>query len=101
MATATSTLRRLSVPAPFEDLLPRGGYDGLGEGYGRVTAVQLDVAATGKGSQRRSIRMEIRPDAGRVTWRAAPTAARAAQPVFRSALCSARSAGWSNGRTTP
>jgi hypothetical protein len=46
------------------------GYSGLGDRHGRLTAVQLDVAAAGKGFQRRTSRMEIRSDSGSVTWRA-------------------------------
>lgn len=45
------------------------GYAGLGEGRGRVTSVQLDVAATGKGFQRRTGRMEIREESGISVWR--------------------------------
>lgn len=48
------------------------GYTGLGQGHGRVTAVQLEVAAAGKGFQRRTGRMEISDDAGSVTWRTLP-----------------------------
>ena len=45
---------------------------GDGQGHGRVTALQLDVAAVGKGFQRRTSRTEIRGTAGSVAWRAIP-----------------------------
>lgn len=45
------------------------GYTGLGQGHGRVTAVKLDVAAAGKGFQRRTGRMEIHDGTGQVAWR--------------------------------
>lgn len=48
------------------------GYSGIGQGHGRVTAVQLEVAAAGRGFQRRIGRMEISGDAGSVTWRTIP-----------------------------
>lgn len=46
------------------------GYTGLEQGHGRVSGVKLEVAAAGKGFQRRTGRMEISDDgAGSVTWR--------------------------------
>ena len=64
------------------------GYSGLTAGRGRVTSVQLDVAATGKGFQRRTGRMEIREEAGMSVWRAiAPTVNAAHEPApLRKAL---------------
>ena len=57
------------------------GYSGLTAGRGRVTSVQLDVAAAGKGFQRRAGRMEIREEAGVSVWRAiSPTADTAHAP---------------------
>lgn len=46
------------------------GYTGISEGRGRVTSVQLDVEAAGKGFQRRTGRMEIREEGGVSIWRA-------------------------------
>jgi hypothetical protein len=40
-----------------------------GRGHGRVTGVKLEVAATGKGFQRRTARMEISDAAGSGNWR--------------------------------
>lgn len=58
------------------------GYSGLTAGRGRVTSVQLDVAALGKGFQRRTGRMEIREDAGVSVWRSiAPTVDAAHEPA--------------------
>ena len=58
------------------------GYTGIGEGRGRVTSVQFDVAAAGKGFQRRTGRMEIREEAGTSVWRAvAPAGAAATGPT--------------------
>jgi hypothetical protein len=58
------------------------GYSGLTAGRGRVTSVQLDVAALGKGFQRRTGRMEIREEAGVSVWRAiAPTVDAAHEPA--------------------
>ncbi|WP_410176528.1 hypothetical protein [Rhodococcus qingshengii] len=58
------------------------GYSGLTAGRGRVTSVQLDVAALGKGFQRRTGRMEIREEAGVSVWRAiAPTVDSAHEPA--------------------
>lgn len=62
------------------------GYSGLGEGRGRVTGVQLDVAAAGKGFQRRARRMEIRSDSGSVTWCTVPEAQDAGRAPLRAAL---------------
>jgi len=58
------------------------GYTGISEGRGRVTSVQLDVAAAGKGFQRRTGRMEIREEASTSVWRAvAPTGVAATGPA--------------------
>ncbi|KAF0966658.1 hypothetical protein [Rhodococcus sp. T7] len=62
------------------------GYSGLGDRHGRLTAVQLDVAAAGKGFQRRTSRMEIRSDSGSVTWRADTDAQTAEHAPLRAAL---------------
>lgn len=58
------------------------GYSGLTAGRGRVTSVQLDVAAVGKGFQRRTGRMEILEEAGVSVWRAiAPTVDASHEPA--------------------
>lgn len=44
------------------------GYSGLSAGRGRVTGLQLDVGAAGKGFQQRTGRMEIRDDIGQLRW---------------------------------
>lgn len=62
------------------------GYSGLGEGHGRVTGIQLDVAAAGKGFQRRTQRMEIRSDSGSVAWRTVPEIPAAGHTPLRAAL---------------
>ena len=62
------------------------GYSGLGERHGRLTAVQLDVAAVGKGFQRRASRMEICSDSGSVTWRTDTDIHTTAHPPLRAAL---------------
>ena len=62
------------------------GYSGLGEGHGRVTGVQLDVAAAGKGFQRRTQRMEIRKDSGSVSWRTVPEVQATGRAPLRAAL---------------
>ncbi|MGY4783688.1 hypothetical protein ACVH9Z_27695 [Rhodococcus opacus] len=62
------------------------GYSGLGEGHGRVTGVQLDVAAAGKGFQRRTQRMEIRSDSGSVAWRTVPEVQATGHAPLRAAL---------------
>ncbi|UNN05206.1 hypothetical protein [Rhodococcus opacus] len=62
------------------------GYSGLGEGHGRVTGVHLDVAAAGKGFQRRTLRMEIRSDAGSVAWRTVPEIQSTGHTPLRVAL---------------
>ncbi|KAF0956871.1 hypothetical protein MLGJGCBP_04799 [Rhodococcus sp. T7] len=62
------------------------GYSGLGEGHGRVTAVQLDIAAAGKGFQRRTLRMEIRSDSGAVAWRTVPEIPVTGHTPLRAAL---------------
>lgn len=62
------------------------GYSGLGEGHGRVTAVQLDVAAAGKGFQRRTQCMEIRSDSGSVAWRTVPEVQATGHAPLRAAL---------------
>ncbi len=46
------------------------GYRGVEGGRGRINAVQFDVAAAGKGFQRRTQRMEIRDGTGNLTWKA-------------------------------
>ena len=62
------------------------GYSGLGEGHGRVTAVQLDVAAAGKGFQWRKQRMEIRSGFGSMAWCAIPEAQATGRAPLRAAL---------------
>ncbi|CAG7642658.1 hypothetical protein SIM91_02345 [Rhodococcus opacus] len=62
------------------------GYSGLGEGHGRVTGIQLDVAAAGKGFQRRTQRMEIRSDSGSVAWRTVPEVQATGHAPLRAAL---------------
>ncbi|MBW0288756.1 MULTISPECIES: hypothetical protein [Rhodococcus] len=62
------------------------GYSGLGEGHGRVTGVQLDVAAAGKGFQRRTLRTEIRSDSGSVAWRTVPEVHATGAAPLRAAL---------------
>lgn len=46
------------------------GYGGVEGGRGRINAVQFDVAAAGKGFQRRTLRMEVRDGTGNLTWKA-------------------------------
>jgi hypothetical protein len=62
------------------------GYSGLGEGHGRVTGIQLDVAAAGKGFQRRTQRMEIRSDSGSLSWRTVPEIQTTGHAPLRAAL---------------
>jgi hypothetical protein len=62
------------------------GYSGLGERHGRVTGIQLDVAAAGKGFQRRTRRMEIRGDSGSVAWRTVPEVQATDHGPLRAAL---------------
>lgn len=62
------------------------GYTGLGDTYGRVTGVHLDVAAAGKGFPRRTLRMEIRGDAGSVAWRTVPETPATGPTPLRAAL---------------
>ncbi|ABH00781.1 conserved hypothetical protein (plasmid) [Rhodococcus jostii RHA1] len=62
------------------------GYTGLGDKYGRVTGVHLDVAAAGKGFQRRTLRVEIRSDAGSVAWRTVPETQATGPTRLRAAL---------------
>ncbi|MFV9456930.1 hypothetical protein ACNJ7E_26310 [Rhodococcus sp. NM-2] len=62
------------------------GYSGLGEGHGRVTGIQLDVAAAGKGFQRRTQRIEIRSDSGSVAWRTVPEVQATGHAPLRAAL---------------
>ena len=62
------------------------GYTGLGDKYGRVTGVHLDVAATGKGFPRRTLRVEIRSDAGSVAWRTVPETQATGPTRLRAAL---------------
>ena len=71
-------------------------------GGGRVTSVQLDVAALGKGFQRRTGRMEIREEVGVSVWRTiAPTVDAAHEPArLKKALCSTPIIGTSAGWTT-
>lgn len=54
------------------------GYAGLREGRGGVASVRLDVAATGRGFERRTGRMEIREEAGISVWRSVTQVADAA-----------------------
>lgn len=61
-------------------------YSGLGEGHGRVTGIQLDVAAAGKGFQRRTRRMEIRCNSGSVSWRTVPEIQAIGHAPLRAAL---------------
>ncbi|WP_458682703.1 hypothetical protein [Prescottella equi] len=44
------------------------GYTGLGEGYGRITGVSLDLAATVRGRQPRRARIHIGGGQGVVSW---------------------------------
>ncbi|MGW4339554.1 hypothetical protein ACWEK5_43245 [Rhodococcus koreensis] len=62
------------------------GYTGLDDRRGRVTGVQLDVAAAGKGFQRRTRRMELRSDSGSVAWRTVPTVPATDAATLRAAL---------------
>jgi hypothetical protein len=62
------------------------GYSGLGEGHGRVTGIQLDVAAAGTGFQRRTQRMEIRSDSGSLSWRTVPEIQTTGHAPLRAAL---------------
>ncbi|NMM91861.1 hypothetical protein B2J88_47580 [Rhodococcus sp. SRB_17] len=62
------------------------GYSGLSEGRGRVTGVQLDVAAAGKGFQQRTGRMEIRDDTGQLRWAAVDDTGAVGVPSLRAAL---------------
>jgi len=61
------------------------GYSGLSAGRGRVTGVQLDVAAAGKGFQQRTGRMEIRDESGQLRWAAVDDSTLAATPPLRAA----------------
>jgi len=62
------------------------GYTGLSQGRGRVTGIRLDVAAAGKGFQQRTGRMEIRDDAGELSWAALDNPHVAATPPLKAAL---------------
>lgn len=62
------------------------GYSGITAGRGRVTAVQFDVAAAGKGFQRRTQRMEIRDDTGSLSWHTAGEVPDATTMLLRAAL---------------
>ncbi|EME16415.1 MULTISPECIES: hypothetical protein [Rhodococcus] len=59
-------------------------YSGLSAGRGRVTGVQLDVAAAGKGFQQRTGPMEIRDDTGQLRWAVDDTTL-ASTPPLRAA----------------
>ncbi|MFC1474241.1 hypothetical protein [Rhodococcus qingshengii] len=61
------------------------GYSGLSAGRGRVTGVQLDVAAAGKGFQQCTGRMEIRDDTGQLRWATVDDSALASTPPLRAA----------------
>jgi len=62
------------------------GYTGLSDRRGRVTGVHLDVAAAGKGFPRRTLRVEIRSDAGSVAWRTVPETQAPGPSQLRAAL---------------
>ncbi len=61
------------------------GYTGLSAGRGRVTGVQLDVAAAGKGFQKRTGSLEIRDESGQLRWATVDDTALAATPPLRAA----------------
>ncbi|WP_428480571.1 hypothetical protein [Rhodococcus qingshengii] len=61
------------------------GYSGLSAGRGRVTGVQLDVAAAGKGFQQRTGSLEIRDESGQLRWVTVDDSTRAATPPLRAA----------------
>ncbi|WCT06257.1 hypothetical protein [Rhodococcus qingshengii] len=62
-----------------------GGYTGLTAGRGRVTGIQLDVAAAGKGFQQRTGRMEICDDTGQLRWATVVDSALTSTPPLRAA----------------
>lgn len=61
------------------------GYSGLSAGRGRVTGVQLDVAAAGKGFQQRTGSMEIRDESGQLRWATVDNTALASTLPLRAA----------------
>ncbi|MCW2092995.1 UNVERIFIED_ORG: hypothetical protein M2328_006348 [Rhodococcus erythropolis] len=61
------------------------GYSGLSAGRGRVTGIQLDVAAAGKGFQQRTGSLEIRDDTGQLRWATVDDTTLASTPPLRAA----------------
>lgn len=61
------------------------GYSGLSAGRGRVTGVQLDVAAAGKGFHQRTGSLEIRDESGQLRWATVDHTPLASTPPLKAA----------------